>query len=269
MTPITKKYSVFFFGILVFLAGNIYAQSKSSTYLFHFQPFQQVQPQSPQHGRRVKVRFDYGLVHQFYNTDPNYTSGTTGTGAYTLGLKLEIPILKNSALLVGADFMHEHFDFITYYFAPGLPFLYIPANMIYKDSLELDELQIPVLVKLNFTSETRNTGNFYCTFGWAFRYLFYDNALIENGVNGKFVWEGQYDITSAFHFIVPQGSGIVEASLGYQHNYLKNGNAWFFEIEYKYGVSPFLYVGNNTVPNNSNNILFTLNTLAFKFGLRL
>lgn len=265
MTFITKTSRILFLGMLVLLAGDMRAQSKSELYLFHFNPFAQVQPQAPQHGRRVKVRFDFGLVSQYIANDPHYTTGTESDGAYTIGLKLEIPILKNADILVGGDFINENFDFLSYYFAPGYSFLY-DGNMIYDHALEIDELQIPIEYKINFSQESRNIKNLYATIGWMFRYVFYNNALITNANSGGFVWEGQNDISSAFQLFTPQGSGIIEASLGYQHNYLRTGNAWFFEIEYKYGASPFIYTGNM---KGSNNVQFTLNTLSFKLGMRL
>ncbi|HXB12887.1 MAG TPA: hypothetical protein VNZ45_12950, partial [Bacteroidia bacterium] len=98
------------------------------------------------------------------------------------------------------------------------------------------------------------------------RYVLYNNSLVTNVNSGKFVWEGQNDITSAYPILSNKSSGGIEASLGYQHNTLRNGNAWFFEIEYRYGVSPFIYSGNQ---EGSNSVEFSLNTLSFKLGLRL
>jgi len=260
-----KMCRFLFAGMLILMAAHVSAQSKSESYLFHFNPFKPETAGGPQHGRTVKVRFDAGLTSQYYSNDPHYTTGTEGDGAYTLGLKIEIPIQQNADIIVGPDFMHENFDFDSYFFSTGYSFLY-NGDLYYNHAIEMDELQIPILYKINFSSETRNIKNLYATFGWIFRYVFYNNALVTNVNSGKFVWEGQDDITSAFPLISPQGSGGIEASLGYQHNTLRNGNAWFFEIEYRYGVSPFIYSGNG---EGSNNVEFSLNTLSFKLGLRL
>ncbi len=269
LTFMTKTSRLLFAGMLLLLSYNCNAQS-ASRYLFHFDPFKQVQPESPMQGRKVKVRIDFGLLQQFYVTDPNYTTGenTTGDGTpYTLGLKLEIPIMKNSDIITGIDYMNEGFNFDSYFFAKGYSFLY-NDSLVYNHDISLDEIQIPILYKMNFSNEERNVKTFYATLGWAFRYLLFNNATVTSTEDTKhpFVWEGQNDIVSAYHLITAQGSGIIEASLGYQHNALRNGNAWYLEIEYKYGVSPFIYNGNGM---GSNNVQFSLNTLAFKFGLRL
>jgi hypothetical protein len=261
-----KTYRILLAAMLIFIACDMNAQSsKESRYLFHFNPFNQVQPSAPKHGRTVKVLFDMGLVSQFYNTDPHYTTGTTANGSYTIGLKLSIPVLQNGNILIGGEYMNHNFNFYSYYFAPGYSFLY-DGNEIYNHAIEMDELHIPIQYKINFNPEARKVKTFYATIGWIYRYMFYDNSLITNSNNGKFVWEGQGDITTLFQLFGPTGSSAMEISLGYQHNRLSNGNAWFFEIEYKYGFSPYLYAGNN---NGSNSVQFTLNSLSFKLGLRL
>ncbi len=269
MTFFKRAYSFLFAATMLLIADNAFSQSqsKSSGYLFHFNPFKNERPAGPPHARRIKVLLDYGLVSQFCKTDPNYTSGEKGDGAYTLGAKLEIPILQNSSILVGGDFVKESFDFYSYYFGPGYSFLYNSNNEIYNHAIDMDELDIPIEYKMYFTPETRNTKTFFLTLGWTYRYIFNNNSLITNGTNDAFVWEGQNDITSVFQLFSPQGSSMLNVCLGYQHNSLRTGNAWFFEIEYKYGFSPLMYVGNPEI--NSNSIQFTLNTLAFKLGIRI
>lgn len=265
MACLKRTYKIIFFWALLFPVIRLSAQSKSETYLFHLNPFNNERPAGAPHGRAVKVLIDFGLVSQFYLNDPNYTANTQGDGAYTIGVKLEIPVLKTSTIMVGVDYMNDNFDFNSYFFAPGYSILY-DSNKIYNHAIELDEMQFPIEYKINFANPERNTKNFYATFGWVFRDMFYDNALVTNTQDGKFVWEGQDNITSVFHLFTQQCSSIIEASLGYQHNTLRSGNGWFFEVEYKYGISPYLYSGNNA---GSNSVQFTLNTLSFKLGLRL
>lgn len=261
-----KIYGLLAAALIVCFANIGMAQhSSASRYLFHLNPFRQVQPASPQQGRRTKVRLDLGAVFGFYKNDPHYTTGTQGNGAYTLGLKAEIPVLRNAAVLTGADFIKEGFNFDSYFFAKGYSFLY-NGDFFYNHRIDIDELQVPLEYKINFSPETRNIKTFYATLGWMFRYIFYNNAIVTDNRNGKFVWEGQNDVTSVFHLFSPYGSSIIEAALGYQHNTLRSGNAFFFEVEYKYGISPLVYTGNN---EGSNNIQFRLNTLSFKLGLRL
>ena len=110
VTFIKKAYGILIVLALLLLAGDISAQSKSDTYLFHFSPFKDEKPAGAPHARRVKVRLDYGLVSQFIITDPHYTSSLETDGAYTLGLMLDIPVLQNSNILVGGNFMDDMKD---------------------------------------------------------------------------------------------------------------------------------------------------------------
>lgn len=264
-----KTCRFLFAGIIILFASDVNAQSKSESYLFHFNPFRQEQAAGPRGERRVKVRLHFGLMSEYIQNSPNYPNYISGAEGdptpYTIGLKIEIPVQHNADIIVGPDLMHGNFDFDSYFFAPAFSHLY-NGDLNFDHTILMDELQIPVLYKINFGSESRNVRNLYATFGWIFRYILYNNAEVTDISNGGFVWEGQNDITFAYPLFTPQASGAIEASLGYQHNTLRNGNAWFLEIEYRYGVSPLIYTGNQT---GSNYVEFTLNTLSFKFGLRL
>jgi hypothetical protein len=253
-------------GATLLLPLGVWGQSKSETYLFHFLPFKDEHPAEAPHGRVVKVRLDFGLCSQLIKTDPNYTIGTTGGGSYTIGLKLDIPILRNDAIITGFEFVRGSFNFDSYFFAKGYSFLY-DSNKIYNADIDFDELQIPIEYKFNFSSETRNIKTFYCTVGWMLRYIFYDNTYVTNvdGTANSFVYEGQNAIQSAFPLFTKNCSGIIEAGLGYQHNTLKSGNAWFFEIQFKYGTSPLIYTGNNA---GSNYVQYTLSTFSYQLGWR-
>ena len=174
------------------------------------------------------------------------------------------PFSTSDDIITGIDFVRGSFSFNSYYFAKGYSVLY-DSNQIYNHAIDMDEMQIPIEYKLNFASETRNTKNIYMTFGWIMRYVFYDNTYIENAKSGDFVFEGQECIHSLFPFITNHCSGMMEASIGYQHNGMASGNGWYFEVKYKYGFSPLIYTGNN---QGSNYVQFTLNTLSYELGFR-
>jgi hypothetical protein len=258
-----RRFAILFLGIFLLAAGiDVRAQSPTK---MHWNPFSPAKAESPMHGRNVKLRINVGPVFQFISTDPHYTNSTTGSGAYTMGFTIEFPILKTASILVGMDFMKESFTFNSYFFAPGYSFLY-DGSENYNHAIDIDELQFPIEYKFCFPSEIRNARTFYATFGWVFRYFVYDNALVTNLSNGAFVWEGQKNITAEYNSFTPRGCGVIEASLGYQRNYLRTGNAFFFEVQYKLCPNPLVYSGNN---NGSNYVLFTLSSLALKIGLRL
>ena len=260
-----KKYSIIFLLVLTVLGHRSYGQSAQSMYLFHLNPFQQVTPQIPTNKRHLKTRLDLGLVLAFYNNDPHYTNSTQSTGAYTFGAREEIPILRKASILFGFDFIGEGFTFNSYYFWPGYSFLY-DGNEIYKHTLSIDEFQFPLEWKSSFTPETKNVRTLYFVVGYIYRYVVYDNAIITNNNNGRFVYEGQNNLSFKYPDFTYQGSSIIELGLGYQRNTFKNGNSFFIELDYKYGLSPFIYTGNTL---GSNFVLFTLDTFSIKLGFRL
>src|SRR5580700_7018950 len=102
-----KKYSLVFLLVLTIFGYRSYGQSAQSMYLFHLNPFQQVTPQIPTNKRHWKTRLDLGIVLAFYNNDPHYTNTTQSTGAYTFGVREEIPILRKASILFGIYFLYE------------------------------------------------------------------------------------------------------------------------------------------------------------------
>lgn len=262
----SKKYSI----PLVVIFAAIYtcasAQSKSSLYLFHWNPFRQVRPNIPNNKRRMKTRLECGLVFGLLKNDPHYTNSSKAKGGYTLGIKEEIPVLHTASIMIGIDFFKQGVSFNSYYFAPGYSVIYNPNEEIYHHDISINEIHIPVEYKFPFKPETKNVRTFYGMFGWAYRLMLYDNALVTNTQTGKFVFEGQNDLTYNYSLFTSTGSSIIELGLGYQRNGLRNGNAFYWELDYNYGISPINYNGNGF---GSNNVNFTLGTIVIKVGLKI
>jgi hypothetical protein len=259
-----RKSVSIFLGILLFAAG-IDANAQSSPSKFHWNPFKGARTQTAPHARNVKLRIDAGPAWSLIRNDPHYANSTAKNGAYVMGFAIEVPILKSASILAGMDFDKESFSFDSYFFAPGYSLL-VNGETNYNHALDIDELQFPILYKFCFPWETRYPHTGYATFGYVYRYMMYNNALVTNVSNGGFVWEGQNDLKPQYNFLSQQGCSIIEFSLGYQKNFMATGNAFFFELEYKYCISPLIYSGNNA---GSNSVFFTLNTFAIKLGLRL
>lgn len=262
-----KKY----FALLVVLSFTVkwasgQGTNSESRYLFHWHPFKQVQPNIPNNKRGPKTRFDFGLVFAFYKNDPHYTNSTEPSGGYTIGVKEEIPVFHYSSLLFGFDFYKEGISFNSYYFAKGYSFLYIPSEEVYNHNISIDEVHFPVEYKFSFGPETKSIRTCYGLIGWVYRLIIYDNALVTDTRNGNFVFEGQDNLNYKYSLFTNTGSAVIEAGLGYQRNGLKNENAFFVEITFGYGISPLHYDGNGM---GSNDITFTMNTLAIKVGIKL
>jgi len=233
--------------------------------LFHQHKFNQVGAQTFPNKRAWKTRLDAGLVFGYYNFDPHYTNAAQRSGGYTLGAKEEIPILRSGSFLIGFDYVSEGASFNSYFFAPGYSVFYSPAEEIYTHTLTIEEFHFPVEYKFPFTPETR-LRTFYGLIGWDYRLLIYDNVTVVNSQNGNFIFEGQNNLNCLYHIFSNQGSAMIVFALGYQRNFPAHGNAWFIEFNYRYGVSPIIYTGNNM---GSNNVQFTLNTLSLKVGIKI
>lgn len=251
------------------MGGLAFAQNpgtEPSGYFFHWHPFRQVKPNIPLNKRRPKTRFDFGMVFAFFKNDPHYTNSTQATGGYTVGVREEIPVFHFSSFMFGFDFYKEGLSFNSYYFSKGYSFLYDPSAQVYNHSISINEMYFPIEYKFSFTPETKNIRTFYGLIGWFYRLLIYDNALVTNTRDGSFVFEGQDNLNYKYNLFTQNGSAGMEAGFGYQRNLLKNGNAFFVEITFRYGISQLQYTGNNL---GSNDITFSMNTLAIKLGIRL
>ena len=248
------------------MACSVSGQSNQSLYLFHWNPFKQQSPNIPLNKRRPKTRIEAGLVFGMLENDKHYTNTSQVKSGYTLGVKEEIPVLRKSAFMLGFDFYKQTLSFNSYFFAPGQSFLYDPTLEIYNHTLSIDEVHIPVEFKFSFKPESKNKRTYYGMFGWVYRLLLYDNALVINTQTGRFIYEGQNNLNYTYSLFANTGSSIIELGLGHQRNGLKNGNAFYWEIDYKYGISPIHYTGNNM---GSNDVIFTLNTFTIKVGIKL
>lgn len=262
----SKKYNT----LLVVLFTTIYTcasgQSKGSLYLFHWNPFRQETPNIPLNKRRPKTRIEAGLVFGMLKNDPHYTNSSQVKSGYTIGVKEEIAVLRKSAILLGFDFYKQTLSFNSYFFAQGQSFLYDPKLEIYNHAISINEIHLPVEFKFSFKPESKNKRSFYGLFGWVYRLLIYDNALVTNTQTGKFIYEGQNNLTYNYSLFTNYGSSIIELGIGHQRNGLKNGNAFYWELDYKYGISPIHYTGNNL---GSNDIIFILNTITLKVGIKI
>lgn len=262
----SKKYIAPLILAFCLVASDLLGQNKASLYLFHWNPFKQVQPNIPTNKRRPKTRIEGGMVFGLLKNDPHYTNSSKISGGYELGVKEEFPVLRKASIMIGFAFYKQTVSFNSYFFAPGYSFLYVPSEEIYNHEIAINEFHFPVEYKFSFTPETKNIRTFYGMFGWVYRLLIYDNAIVTSTQSGRFVFEGQDNLTYKYSLFTPTGSSIMEFGLGYQRNGLKNGNAFFIEVNYNYGISPIHYSGNGF---GSNSIDFTLGTVAIKVGLKI
>ncbi len=233
--------------------------------IFHRHNFDQVGPSDFSSSRGCRTRVDLGLAFGYYKFDPHYTNATQATAGFTIGVKEEFPIMWNDALILGFDYVSEGASFNSYYFANGYSFLYIPSEEIYNHNLSIGLLHIPIEFKFPITSEAQKR-SLYGLIGLDYRLFIYSNVMITNTQTGTFVYEGQNNLQCKYYLFTNQGCPMIELAFGYQRNFPGHLTSFFVEFNYRYGLSPVIYTGNNM---GSNDIQFSMNSLDIKVGVKL
>ena len=264
MFPIKKQVIAFCFALMCIT--DVFAQTTHSLYLFHANPFKQTGGQTFNYRRRLRTCLEGGFLFSFYKNDPHYTNSTQSHGGYLLGVKEEIPFTSRTTLLLGFDFYKQGMSFNSYYFSNGYIAIYNPSDEIFNHNISINEMHFPVEVRFSTRPESKYKRTLYGVIGWVYRMMIYDNALVTNNNTGKFVFEDQDNLTYKYSLFTPIASSIAELGVGYQRNGLLNGNSFYFEIDFKYGISPIIYSG---LGPNTAVITFTLTTLAVKLGIRI
>ena len=232
----------------------------------HGQTFSQLEYKSPKKKKGLKTRLETGFAFGFYNSDPHYTNTTKSKIGFEFGAKEEIPIIYNSSIIIGANLYTGGVSFNSYYFDKGYSVFYFPSEEIYNHSIHFTEMHFPLEYKASFTPEKQKAHTLYGLVGWVYRLMLYNSTSVYNATNGNFVYDGTDALTYKYRLFTKTGSSIIEMGVGYQHNVFKNGNAFYLELTYDYGISPVIYSGNN---EGSNNVNFNLNTVSLKLGWRI
>jgi hypothetical protein len=255
-------------GLLILVSVLLTAKgySQQSLYLYHADDVATPRTYEENTGRPCKTSIDAGWVIGFAGTSgytANYVNGISAKNGYTFGLIEEIPVERRSYIDVGIEILKDGLSFNSYFFAPGYSFLY-DGTEIYNHSIDINEIQVPVLYKFPLGPIDRKYRSIYMTFGAKFRYISYTNSTVTDNSTGYLVWEGQKDVSSLYRLFSPFGSPVFEMSLGYQRNTKKKKKrGWYMNLEYNYGLSPLVYSGNR---DGSNYVVFHLNSLIFKIG---
>lgn len=258
-----RKFRWLLVFINVLIAGNSFCQD-DPTYLYHEDPVTSPGVFHEYHKRPWKTSIDAGLLFGFAGVSgvyTNYVNNISSKTGYTFGLIEEIPIQRRSYIEIGAEILQDGLSFNSYFFAPGASVVY-DGNEIYGHDVTMNEVEVPILYKVPLGPTDRKLRSVYMTLGAKFRYISYTNTSVDSA--GYLVWDGQKDVISLYKIFSPFASSVFEVSLGYQRNTLKKRKrGWYMNLEYDYGLSPLVYMGNNA---GSNYVVFHLNTLIFKVG---
>ncbi|MBS1634974.1 MAG: outer membrane beta-barrel protein [Bacteroidetes bacterium] len=213
---------------------------------------------------RVKTRLSVSPVIGLYKTNAHHTSSPRQKMAFCGSLKEEIRLDKQNKcfLMVGAEYMLHGLSFNSYYFYPDSIQLY-NGHMDYRYSLLIHELDFPLQLKYSFRRENNSIWSHYIFAGYCYRWLVAsDLQVTQSGQEVDFQHEKLKFKNPAFN---PVNNAFMNVGLGMQKNTPMKQNAFFVELQFRYGLSPF-YFNESFAPSSmyiSGSHIFL--TLGLKF----
>jgi len=214
---------------------------------------------------KIKHRMSFSPLASFYKNDPHFTTNTKSKVGFCVSYKAEFISGRRMNYTAGIEYVNQHLTFHGYFVAPGHTYIF-DKTFAYQHDVQVQELQIPIGVKIALASETSYDYTPYFTGGMQFRYLLKSYTVITDDSTKTSVYDGnQPSITFESNIPSPKINACVYAGMGLQRNYRGTGRAIFFEITFNKGFSRFQYSGHN----NSNNIAISNSFLAFTFGWKI
>ena len=220
------------------------------------------QIKSPYRPYRLTHRIGVGVVSSFYKNNALHTINTKAKPGFCISYKSELFLGRKTNLLLGLEYFSHGVSFNGYYSAPGNTYLF-DETYSYKHELRIQELQLPLAVKLAFNSEKDKPFTAYLFGGVGARYIFSSYAVITNDSTGNAVYDSKVNVDLKYRFIKGLNT-FLHIGFGLQSNFRKSGGAAFFEVTYKYGISPLHYAGYK----HSNDLDIKDAHLAFLVGFR-
>lgn len=212
---------------------------------------------------RVKTRIGFSPVLGIYKANKNHTSNAKQKMSGAVSVKEEIRLDKKNRcfLMIGADYIYHGVSFDSYYFQKDSIQFYNKL-MTAKYNLVIHELDIPIQLKYSFKKETNSVFSGYVFAGYCNRWLLKNNLSIDN--NGENVVNHPTNLQFKIPLFTKTNNSSISGGIGIQRNHLLNNNALFAELQFRYGISPFL-LQESFMPSNltiSNHFIFL--TIGFK-----
>jgi hypothetical protein len=239
-----KKYIIFF--ALLFIAVLSNAQQKT--------PYRQW---------RLMHRLSLGYVASNYQNNKNHTTVTKAKPGVCISYKSELFLGRKTNLLIGLEYLNHGLSFKGYYDVPGYTYLY-DKSFAYTHEFRIQEVQMPIALKLAFNREKTNVLTPYVFGGVGARYIFKSYAFIGNDSTGTSVYDNKSTVDFEYQFVTKGLNAFFLGGVGLQKNFRQTARAAFFELTYKYSISRLHYTGYQ----NSNNLYIKDGHLAFLLGLR-
>jgi hypothetical protein len=209
---------------------------------------------------KVKSRISVSLVKSFYKNDIHMTANTKALKGFNASYKSEIIFLRHTNIILGLDYFNYGLKFHGYYAKPGSTYLF-DETFAYTHEIRIQEVQLPLALKIAFNSEKENFYTPYFIGGIGARYIFASYTVISNDSTGITVYDAKDNIDYEHQRVAKSLNAFYHAGLGLQYNYRNSARAIFFELSFQRGISRFHYdgdAGSNNLNIRGNNLLFTL-----------
>jgi hypothetical protein len=215
--------------------------------------------------RLIKFQISAMAVISSYYNDNRITANTHSGQGLGASVKAEIPLVKGIKFLPGIEILTQGLSFDSYYFATGYSQIY-DGNYNYNHSIRTTEIGLPLLFKVNMKlKEEVMKNNFYFTVGWEPKYNLNAHTTITKNDDGSLLYDKKIDLPYENYFFGTADIGnYVVGGLGYNHNFLPHKYSIVFDLTYRYGLSRYVYSGNN----GTNDVLFKNTNFSFSIGLR-
>ncbi|MGZ6540163.1 MAG: outer membrane beta-barrel protein, partial [Bacteroidia bacterium] len=167
---------------------------------------------------KMRSRISVAPVKTFYKNDPHMTTGTKSKVGFDASYKSEIFWLKKTNLILGLDYFNYGLTFHGYYAKPGFTYLF-DESFAYTHEIRIQELQLPIALKVTFNSEKEYPVSAYFIGGVGARFIIASYSVISNDSTGITVYDAKDNIDYENQRVAKGLNAFYHLGLGLQHNY--------------------------------------------------
>lgn len=219
------------------------------------------------HHPKYPIRFsklNVGILLQRYYYNIYHAKNVNSGISAILGFHQEFAIdgTKNKNFIsFGLEYLHQSFSFNSYYFTQDTLRLY-NGRMDFTYNVKLNELDIPVLYKYNFSRENNEVQGVYFSVGYVYRLLLPSLLLVSRDfmeiTNTSFYPEFKIPVFNK------HGNSYVHSGIGFQKNNPQGKLKMYAEIFGRYGFSPVLI----KTDYSANNLYFGNYFIGLNVGIK-
>lgn len=209
-------------------------------------------------------KFNVGILLQRYSYNKFHSANISSGISYLMALHQEFTLdgMKQKKFLsIGVEYLYHSFSFNSYYFYADSTKLYT-GYMNYNYSVKVNEINIPLLYKHNFSRENNDVHGIFFSVGYVYRIILPGHTSVS--YNGR--EQNSQHIRPEFKIPVlnKYANSYAHLSIGYQKNNPMGKMKMYIELFGRYGFSPFLIQTDYT----ANNLYFGNYFIGVSIGIK-